>query len=179
MKSLKEYEIHFTGLKEGTHEFQFEAKDEFFDHFNTEREFQKANVLATTKFVKYSTFFEIYLHIEGEAELLCDISGEEFMYPFSNDMKVIIKFGPEYNDDHEEIIIIPEAFTSFNIAQILYEAVMLAIPMKKVSPHIDEEILERLKKYAPKSPYEEENRQDDSPQMPDPRWEALKNINNN
>ncbi len=101
--------------------------------------------------------------------LVCDITNENFNHPIENDLNVLVKFGAEYDDSEEDVITIPMTDHAFNIAQLIYEVVMLAIPMKKISPNISEEDLEILEKFSPKDETEEE------PQS-DPRWEALKKL---
>jgi uncharacterized metal-binding protein YceD (DUF177 family) len=53
-----------------------------------------------------------------------------------------VKFGEEYDDSNEEVIVIPQNEYEFNISQLIFEAVVLAIPMKKLSPNLTEEDLE-------------------------------------
>ncbi len=99
---------------------------------------------------KHSTFLEFEIKVEGTVQLICDISNEEFNHPISNEIKVLVKFGEEYDDSNEEVIVIPQNEYEFNIAQLIFEAVVLAIPMKKLSPNLSESDLEALDQYSPK-----------------------------
>jgi uncharacterized metal-binding protein YceD (DUF177 family) len=85
----------------------------------------------------------------------------------------LVKFGEEYDDSNEEVITIPSGDSSFNISQIIYEAVVLSIPMKKISPNVNEEddYHKILEKFSPKNKEEEEKTEEI-----DPRWEALKKL---
>ena len=105
--------------------------------------------------------------------LVCDISNEDFSHPNSNNIKVLVKFGEEYDDSNEEVITIPTGDSSFNISQIIYEAVVLSIPMKKISPNVNEEdeYHKILEKFSPKSKEIEEKTE-----AVDPRWEVLKKL---
>jgi uncharacterized metal-binding protein YceD (DUF177 family) len=69
------------------------------------------------------------------------------------------------------VITIPQQDHSFNISQLVYESVVLSIPMKKVTPNLSEEDLEVLEKFSPKEIEEKEEELD-------PRWEALKKLRN-
>ncbi len=82
-----------------------------------------------------------------------------------------MKFGEEYDDSNEDIITIPQKDSDFNVANLIYETVVLSIPMKKVAPSVrdNDEYEKLLEKYSPKQIEEEEE------QSTDPRWEALKN----
>ena len=62
----------------------------------------------------------------------------------------MVKFGEEYDDSNEEVITIPQGDSAFNISQASYEAVILSIPMKKISPNVKEEDFELIEKFSPK-----------------------------
>ncbi len=122
---------------------------------------------------KHSSFLEFNINCIGIVELICDITTEKFNYPIKENIKFLVKFGEEYDDSHEEIITIPHQDYAFNIAQLIYESVMLSIPMKKLSPNISDEDLALLEKYAPQ--VIEEEIEDE---IIDPRWEMLKKLKN-
>ena len=171
MEKLRNYDVNFSGLKTGKHKFQFEIEEAFFQLFDTEQEFTKPRIIADVLLDKHSTFLEFEISIHGKVELVCDISNEDFDQEIENEIKVLVKFGEEYDDSSEEVITIPSSDYAFNIAQLVYENVMLAIPMKKLSPNLSDEDLEVLEKFSPK---EEEEHKEDEPS--DPRWEALKRL---
>lgn len=134
MDKLKNYEVAFSGLKNGKHHFKFEVEQSFFDLFEIEQEFTNAHINADVLLEKHTTFLEFDITTSGTVDLICDISNEEFAHPISNNIKILVKFGEEYDDSNEEVITIPSGDSSFNISQIIYEAVVLSIPMKKYRP---------------------------------------------
>ena len=172
MDKLKNYNVSFSGLKNGKHNFQFEIDQEFFQLFETEQEFANPKLVADVMLDKHSTFLEFNIKITGTVELICDVSNENFDHPLENEVKVLVKFGEEYDDSDEEVITIPTNDHSFNIAQLVYENVVLAIPMKKISPNLSDEDLEILNRYSPKNVEESQEPKQES----DPRWEALKRL---
>ena len=124
---------------------------------------------------KHTTFLEFFINVSGTVQLICDISTDEFSENIMNDLKILVKFGEEYDDSNEDIITIPQKDSDFNVANLIYETVVLSIPMKKVAPSVrdNDEYEKLLEKYSPK-PIEEEEEQ-----STDPRWEALKKLRNN
>ena len=124
---------------------------------------------------KHTTFLEFFINVSGTVQLICDISTDEFSENIMNDLKILVKFGEEYDDSNEDIITIPQKDSDFNIANLIYETVVLSIPMKKVAPSVrdNDEYKKLLEKYSPK-PIEEEEEQ-----STDPRWEALKKLRDN
>ena len=170
MDKLRNYDVAFTGLKNGKHEFKFEIEQPFFDLFETEQEFTNAHITAEVFLEKHTTFLDFLVEISGTVDLICDISSEEFAHSIENSIKILVKYGEEYDDSNEEVITIPHGDSAFNIAQIVYEAVVLSIPMKKISPNVKNEDIELIEKFSPKIEEAEEDHETD------PRWEALKKL---
>ena len=176
MDRFRNYNIAFSGLKTGKHDFKFEINQEFFDLFETEQEFFNPKINVTVLLDKHTTFLEFYINVSGTVQLICDISNDEFSENINNDIKVLVKFGEEYDDSNEDIITIPHKDSEFNIANLIYEAVVLSIPMKKLAPAVREndEYQKLLDQYSPKKIEEVEEEQ-----SIDPRWEALKKLKDN
>jgi uncharacterized metal-binding protein YceD (DUF177 family) len=173
MKDLKGFDISFVGLKEGTHQFEYIIGKEFFDFFNYD-EFTNSKVTVELSFLKKTTMFELCFNFNGWVEVLCDVSSEIFKQPISSTMNLIVKFGDEFNDDNEELLILPHSDYKLNVSQYIYEAIILAVPIKRVHPGVSDgtlnsEVLNKLKEFEIKD-------QEDSNEEIDPRWNKLKNI---
>lgn len=170
MDKLRNYDVSFSGLKTGKHQFKFEIDKTFFQLFDTEQEFTNPKIAVDVFLEKHTTFLEFEIETYGTVELVCDITNADFEYPIENGIKVLVKFGEEYDDSEEDVITIPTSDHAFNVAQLIYENVALSIPMKKVSPNVSDEDLEILEKFSPKEVEEEKEPESD------PRWEALKKL---
>lgn len=180
MKDLKEFDISFIGLKEGIHQFEYTIDKKFFDFFNYD-EFYDANVKVKVSFLKNTTIFELDFAFFGWVEVACDVTTELFHQPIEADIHLIVKFGDEYNDENEELLIIPHSENKMNVAQYIYEAIVLAVPIKRVHPGVIDgslhsEVLEKLKEFEIKDEDQEEEQQENKTKESDPRWNKLKNI---
>lgn len=173
MDKIRNYNISFSGLKNGKHHFEFPISQAFFDLFETEKEFTNAQLVSEISLEKHATFLDFVISVNGKLTLICDISNEEFEHFIENEIKVLVKFGEEYDDSNEEIITIPHTDSEFNVAQLIYETVTLAIPMKKISPNTagNDEYQTLLEKFSPKINEEIEENADI-----DPRWAALQQL---
>ena len=169
MDKFRNYDIAFSGLKNGKHEFRFEIDKKFFQLFDTEQEFTEPKIVAEILMDKHTTFLEFKIKTSGTVNLVCDITNKNFDYRIEHEIDVLVNFGEEFDDSNIDVITIPRTDYAFNASQLIYEDVMLAIPMKKVSPDISDEDLEILEKFSPKDEIEEEPESD-------PRWEALKKL---
>ncbi|KXH78689.1 YceD family protein [Chryseobacterium kwangjuense] len=175
MDKLRNYDVSFSGLKNGKHEFKFEIDKTFFQLFDTEQEFTNPRILADVFLEKHTTFLEFEIKVRGMVELICDITNDAFDYPIENEIKILVNFGEEYDDSNEDVITIPASDHAFNVAQLIYENVQLSIPMKKISPDVSDEDLEILNRFSPKDIEETEEEEHDS----DPRWDALRKLKDN
>ncbi len=171
MDKLRNYDVSFSGLKNGKHTFHFEIDKAFFQLFDTEQEFFDPKILAEVLMDKHSTFLEFFINTKGDIGLNCDITDQPFRHRIENEIKVLVKFGEEYDDSDEEVIQIPMQDHAFNVAQLIYEDVVLSVPMKKISPNVSDKDLEILEKFSPKQ--EEETTENEES---DPRWDALKKL---
>lgn len=172
MDKLRNYDVSFSGLKNGKHEFRFEIDKTFFQLFDTEQEFTNPRIEVNVLLDKHTTFLEFEIKIKGLVELVCDITNENFDYPIENEIRILVNFGEEYDDSNEDVITIPTGEHAFNVAHLIYENVMLSIPMKKISPNVSDEDLKILDRFSPKEVEEAEEKEHES----DPRWDALKKL---
>lgn len=175
MKALKDYTIPFVGLKEGEHHFDFEIDNTFFQNFEYD-EFNAVSVKIDFKLVKKSTLLELYFTASGALNVNCDITNEPYDQAIDGEFKLVVKFGNEYNDDNEDILIVPHGEYEINVAQYIYELIVLAVPIKRVHPGIEDgtlqsEILSKLEELSPS-----EDKKTKSSEDIDPRWNNLKKL---
>jgi len=169
----KEYSIPFSGLKLGKHTYQYQIENTFFESFGYE-EFNATNVNVVVVMNKADTMLELDFKAAGTVNVLCDLTGEPFDLPVASVMELVVKFGDAYNDEDDEILIIPHGEHKINVAQYIYEMLALGVPQKRVHPGIADgtlksEALDRLDELRPK-----ENKEDKEEN--DPRWDALKKL---
>lgn len=178
MEEKNAYTIKFVGLKEGKHQFDYHIKDEFFDFFEYD-DFNKADVKVNIELNKKANLLEFTFDVNGFVNVNCDLSLEAYDQEIENTLNLVVKFGDEYNDDNEDVLILPWSEFEINVKHYIYEAIVLAIPQKRVHPGVedgtlDSEILDRLEDYQP----EAENENKDEEEEIDPRWEDLKKLLN-
>ncbi|SEP86668.1 Uncharacterized metal-binding protein YceD, DUF177 family [Hyunsoonleella jejuensis] len=174
MKPMKEYAISFVGLKVGNHDFEYRINQTFFDYFGFE-EFNDVNVKVDIVLNKKSTLLELHFEISGYVNVNCDVTNEPYNQNIENSFDLVVKFGQEYNDENIDILIVPHGEHEINVQQYLYELIVLAVPVKRTHPGIEDgtlnsEILEKLEELSPKQEKEKTN------EDIDPRWNTLKKL---
>lgn len=178
MRNLKAFTIPFVGLKQGKHQFEFDIDNEFFEHFEYD-EFNGANVKVDLILEKKSTMLELTFKASGTVNLNCDLTNEPFDQPIESGLFLVVKFGEEYNDDNEDLLILPHGEYEINVQQYIYELIVLAVPSKRVHPGVingslQSEVLDKLEELSPKENKETKEKEEDI----DPRWNKLKNLLN-
>jgi uncharacterized metal-binding protein YceD (DUF177 family) len=176
MKKTKEYLIPFVGLKLGKHHFEYQIDNTFFDIFDYD-EFQNSDIKVTVVLEKKSNMLEISFKHEGIVHVPCDVTGEDFDLPIKSKMKLIVRFGEEFNNDNEELLILPFGEFEVDIAQYMYEMIVLSVPLRRVHPGVkdgtlESEALKKLNELAVKET-KKENKQEENI---DPRWDKLKQL---
>ena len=172
MKDLKQFDIPFVGLKEGKHLFEYSIDNTFFEIYNYS-EFEKSSVKVTLEFVKKSTLFELNFTAKGTVHVPCDLTNEYFDLEITTTLPLVVKFGPEYNDENEEILVLPHEVYQFSVAQFIYEMIVLGVPTKRIHPDV---ILEDEEPEALNTGEELETEEEKTVEITDPRWDKLKNL---
>ncbi|MCK5824954.1 MAG: DUF177 domain-containing protein [Ichthyobacteriaceae bacterium] len=173
MKELNIYNIPFVGLKTGEHRFDYEITGKFFELYDF-LEFNEAKFDVRVDLSKNSTFMELNLSFTGAANVVCDVTSENFDLPLEGKLRLVVKFGDEFNDDNPEILTLPQDEYQVNVSQYIFEMIALSVPSKLEHPGIedgtlDSEILDKLEDLRPEYNFEEEKEDD-------PRWDDLKNL---
>jgi len=172
MKALKEFIIQFVGLKIGNHHFEYKVEQTFFEHFEYE-DFNAVNINVNLELEKKATLLELHFKISGWVNVNCDLTNEPYNQTIENEFDLVVNFGDEYNDEHIDILIVPHGTYEMSIQQYIYELTILAVPIKRVHPGVedgtlDSEILEKLEELSPGLKDKKEDI--------DPRWNTLKKL---
>ena len=177
MKPLKEFTIPFVGLKIGKHQFEFDIKQKFFEHFEYE-DFNNVNVKADVVLEKKATLLELDFKFSGFVNVNCDLTNEPYDQPIESEFHLVVNFADEYNDENIDILILPHGTYEISIQQYIYELIVLAVPIKRIHPGVedgtlDSDILKKLEQLSPGLKEKNEQNEDDNI---DPRWNTLKKL---
>lgn len=178
---MKHTLIQISQLKPGQHQFQFHLGEKFLENFS-ELIFQKPGLEVVIELGISEYLIEAHLKLSGQIELECDRTMETFSQPVSLTVKHFFKFGEEEEELSDEIEVILKDRTFIDFDQLVYDAVALSLPAKKLHPKFQTEEEnpdeDGIMVYSSENKSEqEENDQKDS--GPDPRWNKLKELISN
>lgn len=174
MENFKDFLIQFSGLKIGKHQFEYLLDKKFFEDFEY-HEFNNANIVVDLTLDKKTTMLELKFKHKGTVNVPCDLTNEDFDLPIKGKMNILVKFGDEFNDENEEFIILPHGEFQIQLAQYIYEMIVLSMPAKRIHPGVKDgslqsEALNQLAKFSPSESKKQETEEID------PRWENLKKL---
>lgn len=174
MDRLKDYSIPFKGLGEGHHLFEYEIGSSFFALFE-QALLEEGDIKAKVELLKNDVLLTLDFSVKGQVTTICDNCLETLVLPVENKSRVYVKFGEEYDEPTEEIIVLPREAYELNVAQLLYEFICVTLPIRHVHPNdvkghptCDPEMLNRLDEYLVEQSDDDENE--------DPRWDELKKL---
>jgi uncharacterized metal-binding protein YceD (DUF177 family) len=179
MNKTKEFLIPFIGLKLGKHHFEYQISKSFFEIFDY-HEFNNSDVKVNVVLEKKTTIMELSFKHNGSVNVPCDMTNEEFDLPIKGKMKLIVRFGEVFNNDNEELLILPHGEYQIDIAQYIYEMIVLSVPLRRIHPGVKDgslntEALTKLKELSIKE-LKKENKKEQKEENIDPRWDKLKQL---
>lgn len=193
MGKFDNYKIALKSLAFGDHVFDYILDNEYFKKIDGQ-EVQSGNVTAKVLVNANDKTFVLKFALSGVVKVPCDRCLDDMELEVSNNDKLIVKFGQEYAEDGDDIIIVPEAEGEINIAWFLYEFIALSIPIKHIhAPGKCNKMMSgKLRKHLAKDPDDDSDESDDiddttvnmdfddsEEQITDPRWDDLKKIIDN
>lgn len=173
MSLLHSFDINFVGLNNGVTEYTYQLDDAFFEFYEYSL-VKKGNLEVKLSFDKKDGFFTLEFDIQGTVELLCDRCVDNFDYTVKTVEQQLVKIEEEPNDEVDDWIVLGKNDFHINVAPLIYEFTMLALPLINIHPDKEDgsegcnpETIRLLKKLS----INEEQ------PTSDPRWDALKKLN--
>jgi len=128
--------IPLNGLTAGQHEYDWTVGKEFFEGFDNS-EILDAEIDAFVRVEKSGRYLGIDCEVTGDVVVECDRCLDELRMPIDVEIRLSVKYGKEESsDDHREgereVVFIPATDAEFDMSQIIYDYVCLALPMQRI-----------------------------------------------
>lgn len=177
-------------MPEGKHQFDWTLGKTFFKNMEND-DIRDADVHVGLTVEHRGDLYEMTFEVEGVLTLICDRCLDDLEFPVDTEYKINVKYGEDYNDDSDDLLIIPESDNYLNVAYMIYDTVALTIPIRHVHPmgKCNRAMSAMLKKHRAQNVDDEDaalenelieemdsiDTSDDGIRT-DPRWDGLKNI---
>ena len=187
----KEYVIPFVGLKIGTHEFEFNVTDEFFEGIEYSI-VHKGNINVKLTLEKKETMMIGNFVLEGTVGTDCDLCNDPVEVDIEGEYQLIYKFDDQPSNDETLIVVYPDEF-EIDVKENILELISVSLPSRSIHAEgeCNEEMIEILDEYRVNADSDSDDDLDeedateedelgdddgDDDDYIDPRWEALKGL---
>lgn len=180
MKPKTSLYIDIVNLKDGKHNYRFQAGNDLFEVFENQI-VKEGNLDVAVVLDKGGHMMTLNFQITGVVKLTCDRSLNTFDEPVNISKKVIYKFAEKDEELSDEIITIGHNTNRLMLEQVVFDFVVLSLPLKKIHPDLRDSELPTSAdgQYFVVYQSKDEEASEDEDEKIDPRWEALKNLKNN
>ena len=174
MTKLSMYNIPFKGFGLGVHKFDYQIDSTFFELFDGSI-IDNGQIGVEVCMEKESTVTSICVMLKGKVKVVCDRCLELYDQPVESENRVFIKIGEKTFDEGDDVVWVGVNDHMVNVAKLIYDFVILAIPIRQVHPddkECDPGMMLRLKSLA----VSDNDKEDETEEKADPRWRELKKL---
>jgi uncharacterized metal-binding protein YceD (DUF177 family) len=150
---MESYTIPVSTLRIGQNPLDFNVDWRFFREFEASPVEQGSFQIAVL-FDKYPDHWHLHFEVTGKMDTECDRCLAAIALPIEGRFELFVKFDggqEEARERSDEVVYVPRETTHFNIAQYIYEFIVLSIPVSKIydcdseqNPPCDKEMLARI-----------------------------------
>ena len=137
MNYLNKYDVIFSGLSVGKHDFKFEIDDKFFEQFDYS-EIKRGKLLAEVELNRMNTQIVAKFVITGYVVAVCDRCLDDVDVNVEYESTLLIKHDEQADDNEcdDEIMYTNRGDDTINFAQYIYDSIYISLPIQRV--HADE-----------------------------------------
>ena len=130
MGILENFKIDLQGLKDEVSDFNFMLSDDFFNTIGT-TDVKGGSLDAHLRVKKTAGEYSLEFHVEGTVNVACDICLDDMTIPVVTSSNMVARMGEVYDED-DEVVTVPADEGIVDVAWIIYELIVLAIPTRHV-----------------------------------------------
>ena len=133
MGKFAPYKVQLASLPDGKHEQDFECGIEFFQNMENP-EILASDVKVHMDLVKKNDLYDCTFHCKGMLKIPCDRCLDPIDHEVDTEYHITVKYGEDYNDETDDLLVIPYSDSYLNVAYMLYDTIVLTIPLRHVHP---------------------------------------------
>lgn len=133
MGKFTAYKVELASLKDGHYEQDFEIGSEFFKNMEN-TDVLSADVKVHLDLEKRNDVYDCTFRCNGMLQVPCDRCLDPLDHEVDTEYHVVVKYGDSYDDGADNLLVIPYSNSYLNVAYILYDTILLTIPLRHVHP---------------------------------------------
>jgi len=189
MEKFKEFKLALASFPRGKHQMEFHLGKQFFADMENP-DIHDADLKIDLILEHSHDVYDLTFNISGLVTLLCDRCLGPIETPINTTYHIAVEFGDSYNDESDDLLIIPSGDPNLNVAHMIHDTVALAIPMKHIHPQgqCDHDMSDLLNQHLATMTEEDIDQNPDGEIIGinsddnsgiDPRWDELKKLTDN
>ena len=191
---MGKFSIYNIPLKSSTEQrkvYEYTLDNDYFALVSDDdSEVKRGNVSLSLEVKREALSFEFNFKLQGTVFVPCSRCLDDMPIEVETENRLVVKFGKEYSEESDEIVIIPDSEEDINIAWFVYEFISLSVPIKHV--HLPGKCNKFMSSKLDKHKAVDTNEMDDDDETlsdvsidddfvdtakdEDNRWDALKDI---
>lgn len=133
MGKFTPYKVQLASLRDGHYEQDFVIDTTFFKNMEN-TDVMSADVHVHMEMEKRNDVYDCTFRCRGTLEIPCDRCLEPLQHEVDTTYHIVVMYGDSYDDASDDTLVIPYSDASLNVAYLLYDTVLLTIPMRHVHP---------------------------------------------
>lgn len=184
MNQLRQYDINIIGLETKRYEFDYSSDKAFFQSLEQQL-IMEGGIQTHLILDKSETMIRLDFSISGWVERTCDRSLDLYNEQVDTRQTLFLKFADRNEELTDEIELIERNTATVNVARYIFDYIVLSMPMRGLHPRFrdeedqDDDLLNGKIIYSSDAPLADDEEPKEEKTVMDPRWEALRKLNNN
>lgn len=133
MDVTQQYSIDYKGLKSGSHTFEFDIDGGLFQAFESQ-DIKDGKCHAVVQVDKAETQLDLNVSIQGQVIVECDRCLEDCPIDIDFNGDLLVRISNEEGEYDGEVMWVMPSEDEVNLAQYLYESIVLSLPYQRVHP---------------------------------------------
>ncbi len=131
MGKFSKYKVQLASLADGRYEQDFVCDTDFFRNMEN-ADVVDADVAVHLDLEKKNDAYRFRFECKGVMHIPCDRCLDPMEHDVDATYGLTVKYGEEYDDVSDDLLVIPYSDAYLNVAYMLYDTIMLTIPLRHV-----------------------------------------------
>lgn len=133
MGKFTEYKLPLKSLPLGVHQMEYHIGKQLFVNMEN-NDVRDADIHVGLTVDHRGDYYNLDFTFTGTVTVACDRCLDDLVIPIDTNYHITVKYGDDYNDDSDDFLQIPDSDAYLNVAYMIYDTVILAIPIKHIHP---------------------------------------------